>query len=416
MNYIIHVHHYYTEILFQKLFHNVKNRKVLDVSSNNLGTARVTFEFKGNDFNVFFDPEINDNEGVHIIDFFGVLRQRDHNRLFKDTQLMGSDSFTIIRRIAELIENKKNWIVCLFRTEKIFIKNDNANIKSDGTIQIEEIENQILRLSNHTILTDNIFINELVHNKYPNVYHPFTNIIFQWNEMVSIRWFYDYKNISDIMSPKYKMGYSIRAHKPLRVKTAEELVKIDGVFVSQTNVITNNSVQPKYREIEGAYFNDYDSEIDFQNLRVISNITVGLDYFLRILPMSKIQICDESWSNNTADYTSQYLSEKSIGLILANIPFICTHSYPYDCLTNLTGIRKHPFYDECKKYQGNSQLIAEFVKSFIDNFDVNYQLCKEWVEECHNIFMDRLLNENTMLDMIIDGPFSKRPMVTQPLL
>jgi hypothetical protein len=91
----------------------------------------------------------------------------------------------MIERMADLIQDKKNWVVCLFRTEKIFIKNDNAKVKTDGTIQIEEIENQILRLSNHFILTDNIFTNKIVLSKHPNLYNPFTNIIFQWNEMIS---------------------------------------------------------------------------------------------------------------------------------------------------------------------------------------------------------------------------------------
>ena len=119
--------------------------------------------------------------------------------------------------------------------------------------------------------------------------------------------------------------------------------------------------------------------------------------------MYKVQICDESWSDNVSDFTSQYLSEKTIGLVLANVPFICTHSYPYDCLTKLINAPKHPFYDESKKYQGNVDLFVEFVELFLSDFDKNYKLCKDWVQECHNIFMDRLYNENSMLDMIINN-------------
>lgn len=398
----IFVHHYYTDMLFQKFFHNVKNKEMVEVDNTNGAIRDITFEYGGKNFEVSFNPEINDDEGIHIIDFFGALRQRGQDINFENTEHRGSDSFAIIERMADLIEDKKNWVVCLFRTEKIFIKNDNAKVKTDGTTQIEEIENQILRLSNHFILTDNIFTNKIVLSKHPNLYNPFTNIIFQWNEMISIRWFYDYKNVSDVIVPKYKMGYSVRAHKPLRVKIAEELTQIEDIFVSQTNVIEHNSVQPKYRKIEGAYLNDYDSEIDFQNLRILTNITVGLDYFLRILPMSKIQICDESWAHNSANYHSQYLSEKSLGLILANIPFVSTHSYPYDCIMDLVGIRKHPFYDESKQYQGNAKLFADFVRTFISDFDNNYQLCKDWIKECHDIFIDRLHKENSMLDMMVN--------------
>ena len=412
----IYVHHYYTDILFQKFFHNVKNKRMSEIQNLEGAIRYITFDYGGKNFEVFFNPEINDNDGIHIIDFFGALRQRGQDRNFDGIEHRGSDSYAIIERIADLIEDKKNWIVGLFRTEKIFIKNDNAKVKTDGTSQIEDIENQILRLSNHFILTDNIFIDKIVLNKHPNLYNPFTNIIFQWNEMISIRWFYDYKNINDVIVPKYKMGYSVRAHKPLRVRIAEELTHIEDIFVSQTNVIEKNSIQPKYRKIEGAFLNDYDSDIDFQNLRILTNITVGLDYFLRILPMSKIQICDESWAHNSADYHSQYLSEKSLGLIIANVPFISTHSYPYDCLMELTGIRKHPFYDESKKYQGNAKLFADFIRTFISDFDNNYQLCKDWILECHNIFIERLHKENTMLDMIVNGPITNEPIPKRPLL
>jgi len=412
----IYVHHYYTDILFQKFFHNVKNKRMSEIQNLEGAIRYITFDYGGKNFEVFFNPEINDNDGIHIIDFFGALRQRGQDRNFDGIEHRGSDSFAIIERIADLIEDKKNWIVGLFRTEKIFIKNDNVKVKTDGTSQIEDIENQILRLSNHFILTDNIFIDKIVLNKHPNLYNPFTNIIFQWNEMISIRWFYDYKNINDVIVPKYKMGYSVRAHKPLRVRIAEELTHIEDIFVSQTNVIEKNSIQPKYRKIEGAFLNDYDSDIDFQNLRILTNITVGLDYFLRILPMSKIQICDESWAHNSADYHSQYLSEKSLGLIIANVPFVSTHSYPYDCLMELTGIRKHPFYDESKKYQGNAKLFADFIRTFISDFDNNYQLCKDWILECHNIFIERLHKENTMLDMIVNGPITNEPIPKRPLL
>jgi hypothetical protein len=166
-----------------------------------------------------------------------------------------------------------------------------------------------------------------------------------------------------------------------------------------------------YEKIDSIYFNDIDSEIDFQNIRGIDNLTIGLDFFLRILSMYKLQICDESWSDNASNYTSQYLSEKTIGLILANVPFICTHSYPYDCLTKLIDAPKHPFYEESKKYQGNVDLFVEFVETFLSDFDRNYKLCKDWVEECHNIFMDRLHNENSMLDMIINDEIKSREQI-----
>ena len=413
---VLYVHHYYNDLLFQKLFHNVKEKEIIEID-NEFGAIRdVTFKYKGIDWQVIFNPEINDEEGIHIIDFFGALRQRGQDKNFDGTQERGSECFAIMERIVELIGDKKNWIVSIFRTEKLFIKKDSTKVKLGGTEQIAEAELEILKLGNHQILTDNVFINDSVEKEYTNLHYPFTNIIFQWNEMVGIRWFYDYKNISEVINPKYKIGYSVRRHKPYRIRLAEKLLKIDDVFVSQTNSINEDISLTYYQKIDGAYFNDIDSEIDFQNIRTQQNLTIGFDFFLRILPMYKLQICDESWSDNTADFTSQYLSEKTIGLILAKVPFVCTHSYPYDCLDKLIKVRKHPFYEQSKKYQGNVDFFVDFIKEFLLDFDNNLKLCQDWVDECHNIFMERLHQENSMLDMLIESRIKGRKKTTKTLI
>lgn len=413
---VLYVHHYYNDLLFQKLFHNVKEKEIIEID-NEFGAIRdVTFKYKGIDWQVIFNPEINDEEGIHIIDFFGALRQRGQDKNFDGTQERGSECFAIMERIAELIGDKKDWIVSIFRTEKLFIKKDSTKVKLGGTEQIAEAELEILKLGNHQILTDNVFINDSVEKEYTNLHYPFTNIIFQWNEMVGIRWFYDYKNISEVINPKYKIGYSVRRHKPYRIRLAEKLLKIDDVFVSQTNSINEDISLTYYQKIDGAYFNDIDSEIDFQNIRTQQNLTIGFDFFLRILPMYKLQICDESWSDNTADFTSQYLSEKTIGLILAKVPFVCTHSYPYDCLDKLIKVRKHPFYEQSKKYQGNVDFFVDFIKEFLLDFDNNLKLCQDWVDECHNIFMERLHKENSMLDMLIESRIKGREKTTKTLI
>ncbi len=413
---VLYVHHYYNDLLFQKLFHNVKEKEIIEID-NEFGAIRdVTFKYKGIDWQVIFNPEINDEEGIHIIDFFGALRQRGQDKNFDGTQERGSECFAIMERIVELIGDKKDWIVSIFRTEKLFIKKDSTKVKLGGTEQIAETELEILKLGNHQILTDNVFINDSVEKEYTNLHYPFTNIIFQWNEMVGIRWFYDYKNISEVINPKYKIGYSVRRHKPYRIRLAEKLLKIDDVFVSQTNSINEDISLTYYQKIDGAYFNDIDSEIDFQNIRTQQNLTIGFDFFLRILPMYKLQICDESWSDNTADFTSQYLSEKTIGLILAKVPFVCTHSYPYDCLDKLIKVRKHPFYEQSKKYQGNVDFFVDFIKEFLLDFDNNLKLCQDWVDECHNIFMERLHKENSMLDMLIESRIKGREKTTKTLI
>ena len=114
-----------------------------------------------------------------------------------------------------------------------------------------------------------------------------------------------------------------------------------------------------------------------------------------------MQILDESWARESFDFASQYLSEKTFGLILAGIPFISTHSYPLHILEKILGIREHPFKKESIKIQGNPTHIALFIKSFMTDFDKNYILCKDWIDECRELFLNKLNNENSLLDLTI---------------
>jgi len=74
----LYVHHYYNDLLFQKLFHNVKEKKIIEIDNEYGAIRNVTFKYREIDCRVIFNPEINDEEGIHIIDFFGALRQRGH--------------------------------------------------------------------------------------------------------------------------------------------------------------------------------------------------------------------------------------------------------------------------------------------------------------------------------------------------
>lgn len=393
----IYVHHYFTDLLSQKLFHNVNNKTTNYISKE---ITEIEFDYLNQKFKVIFNPEINDNDGIHILDYYNSIKQKFEDRKFEGIDLNDADNFTIVERYKNLISNKKNWIITYFACEKCFINEEIREMVNDGTSQITKGENELNKLSNHYILSDNIHING-ESNKL-NLYNPFTNIIFQWNENVNIRVFYDYKNIFERLTPDYKIGYGIRVHKKHRIETANKLKELTDVFVSQTNVTTRYNGGPKYERIDGIYLNDYEGKTDFHNIFLNQNMSVGIDYFMRILSRSKIQICDESWSFTTKDYKSQYLSEKTIGLVLSNIPFVSTHPYVYECLNKLIGVRLHPFYDESKYYMGNVDKFTQFIKDFLNDFDNNHKLCVEWVQECHNLFMERIEKENSMLDFIIN--------------
>ena len=46
---------------------------------------------------------------------------------------------------------------------------------------------------------------------------------------------------------------------------------------------------------------------------------------------------------------------------------------------------------------------TEVVFDFLDDFDKNYELCKDWTNECHIEFLKRIQTENSFLDLYIKG-------------
>ncbi len=60
--------------------------------------------------------------------------------------------------------------------------------------------------------------------------------------------------------------------------------------------------------------------------------------------------------------------------------------------------------------------MRHFIKEFLSDFDNNLKLCQDWVDECHNIFMERLHKENSMLDMLIESKIKGRKKTTQTLI
>jgi hypothetical protein len=114
-----------------------------------------------------------------------------------------------------------------------------------------------------------------------------------------------------------------------------------------------------------------------------------------------MQILCESWSWDNREFSSQYLSEKTFALILAGIPFISTHEYPLQILQKILYLPPHPFFEESKRCKTNGKLFAEFVDKFLENFDENYLLCKEWSDLAHNRLMTSVETKNSLLDLIL---------------
>jgi hypothetical protein len=440
----IYIHHYYTDKLFFKIGHNTTNKvynienQINEVSElkseykkkpTNHRTpedgqcATITADYKNTKIEFIFNPEINDNEdGIHLLDFFAAFFQKDKDEKFKDNKpesIPNNIDVQFVKKIADLIENKNNWIVSFFRTEKCL------NDEGFKNTLFPNLQIEFDRLKNHKIVTDNYFIDNNLHKKYKNLFFAFTNTMFQWNELIGIRWYYEYGNVFKNLNQPYKLGYGIRAHKINRVRLAKKLVGTDGIFISQTNELENNNGQMQFERIEGTYLNSISGDTDFSDLNQIHNHFFkigqvgpgfGLDLYFRILPMAKMQLLDESWAWYPDNFKSQYLSEKTIGYVLANIPFISTHTYPLDILQSVLNLDKHPFYNQILEVQGNTDKLTEFIKDFVNNFDENYTICKNWCDICHNEFMKKMNEENSLIELITSNFKLEKSSVLKMLL
>lgn len=407
----IYVHHWFTDELFIKLAHNTINRVYQLQEFNNQRIGNVLCEYGGVHFEFIFNPELNFNsDGYHLIDFFTALRKKDSYEYYLDVDISdGVLDTPFIKKFVKLLEDKEGWIITLFRTEKILDKYDTIEYHTMN------LENEIIKLKNHTIITDNLFINDKLKFQYPNIHFALTNTIWQWNELINIRYWYEFSKVFERLTFDYKLMYSVRRHKPYRMNILLNLSKLnrDDIFLQRANFHINDTYteyDTVLSDIDNIKMNTLEGATDFQNLKLLDyEMGVEYDVFFRFLNLSKLQILDESWSWFKGDFTSQYLSEKSYGLILAKIPFIATHSYPLDIIQKCLNIRQHPFYNDFKKHKGDADKFVEFVSSFMDDFEINYKLCKDWIDECHLLLIEKIENENSLLQMLNDG-FEERKL------
>jgi hypothetical protein len=426
----IYVHHFYTKSLFYKLAHNTTNREyhlVGDVGS-------IFCEYFDKKFELIFNPEMNDNtDGYHLIDFLTILSQLNIDSKFSSIDCInkkkgdnahrgkwgaefGINDIPIMKWIADELQYRKNWIVFILRTEKSFIQYDLPSY-----YQILDLELQIDRLKNHHIFSDNYFINKTIESKYPNHNFLLTNTIYQWNELLSIRWYYEFKNIYEKLNPPYDLCFSMRYHKKNRTQIIKALanLKNNRIFLSRTNNCKNNEFfkeDIQLNKFKNINVNNWDGD-NFKDISYIENIEHYLDYIMRILPMAKLHILSETWDWYNGELTSNYLSEKTYGLVLSNVPFISTHTYPLDILQNVLNVKQYPFYNEIKESMGSEKKFSAFVDEFLKDYDKNLLLCKEWVNECHSKLMDRVDTKNSFFEIIIPGLLHNTPInVTKKLL
>jgi hypothetical protein len=382
----------------------------------------VVCKYKNIDIEFIFKREISfEDDGYHMLDyfnsFFNGVNDPKIGKIEPDRDYMERESQQILKIFIKLLRDcpkNQKWLIGYFRTEKILQTKDTSSIDKNWL----EIESLMGELKNHHFITDNIFLNKNLELQYPNFYYALTNTIFQWNEIIAIRWFYEFKQVYDKLTFDYDLMYSIKNHKINRVNIINELSKIqnDRLYLQHSDSLQNPSYIKYSPTIEHINTNSIVGDTDFSDVSWITNYLGYMDMFFRVLPKAKMQILCESWSWSSREFTSQYLSEKTVGLLLSGIPFISTHEYPLQMIEKMLDVPSHPFYDESKKCKTNGKLFAQFVDTFLQNFDENYKLCKEWSDLVHNKLMYKIENENSLLDLIIEGGLKKEFVVKKTLI
>jgi hypothetical protein len=199
----------------------------------------------------------------------------------------------------------------------------------------------------------------------------------------------------------------MRYHKRNRTNIINGLAKLndDRIYLSRVDNCINKEFSIFSKQLEKNINYNINNGDDFDDISWIENIEHYLDYLMRILPMSKMHILSETWDWKEGDFTSNYLSEKTYGFLLSNIPFISTHQYPLDIIHKILNVGYHPFYNEIKNVNGNPEKFVLFVKHFMQNYEDNKKLCIIWSDVVHNKLMNIINEENSFLKNVINNNF-----------
>lgn len=399
----LYIHHYYQKSTFYKLAHNTTDREYFIEN----GEGVVKCRYSNTDIELVFKQEISfEDDGYHLLDYFTALFygsqdpkigyiHRDEHYMEKETQQI----LSIYKNLLKDAPKNQKWIFTYFRTEKILQTND-TSIYDEKWFEIEQM---LSDLGNHHIVIDNVFLTNSSESKYPNFHFALTNTVFQWNEIIAIRWFYEFKQVYDKLNFDYDLMYSIKNHKINRVNIINELEKLNRskLLLQHSDALQNPDYKQRSPTIQHIKTNSVYGDNDFSDLTYIVNHQGYLDMFFRVLPKAKMQILCESWSWDNREFSSQYLSEKTFAFILAGIPFISTHEYPLQILQKILDLPPHPFYKDSVRCKTNGKLFAKFVDEFLDNFNENYILCKEWSDLAHSKLVELVETKNSLFDLII---------------
>lgn len=395
----VYIHHQFSKELFYKFFHNVGEVR-FDITDS---ISQVTFKDGDLNYTIIFDEtQTNKTDGYHLIDFLTYYVEQEN---------ISTAEIDTYKKISKVLDGKRNWIVSLMRTEKLLVTETIQGLKYNNESEhyIKEI------LKNNFVITDNVVLREnSLPNYFDNLFFVFSNSIFNWNSYINIRWFYEFKSVYEKLNFDYDISFSVRNPKPNRIELLKKLSQLKNpkLFLQISDFIYKNknfdldnidvNIIDSLSKLNGVKINKLEGEYDFDNISLLStwNHGIDLDLFFRYLSKSKIQILDESWSFTQADFKTQYLSEKTIGYILSGVPFIPTHTYPLEILNQILDIKPYPFFNQIKLVKGNPTKIVNFIEYFLKNFNYNYELIHEWTNDVHIKFMEKLNNENSLINLL----------------
>ena len=409
-----YVYHPLTIGLVYQLTHNTQNRVIDEKNS------KVTCTYNNVDMEFNFNNFRETEKGAFHIIVRQEMVTKDFGMIPEAREFLPDIGFPecIKHEYKALLDGLKwdlNWILLWNYGENSFV-----HLRRENISKCREIK-YLNELSKKSIfVSDNLFNNETdigVDSK--NFVNTLTNDVYVWNYLAHIRWASEFKNIYKNLNFDYKLGVSFRSPKPHRIQILELLARENNkdIFLSFSSAIFEeyrgtydhswsdihyDKLLEHIKTIPNVHLNDvgFDVKNDFENLYIVGNTEknqMEYDYYFRILPKSKVQLLDETHAYKNNIDIPMNLSEKTYILLLANIPFISTHHYPFDIIKNYIIDLDYPYYDEMVEVTTNPHKLVDFIKKFLENFDEMYPKIKDYTNKVHTELTNRLQSENSFL-------------------
>ena len=70
-------------------------------------------------------------------------------------------------------------------------------------------------------------------------------------------------------------------------------------------------------------------------------------------------------------------------------------------IETILNVPPHPFYNQALEYKNNPNLFIEFVDKFMQDYEKNHKLCKDWVTLCNEKLMNEVNTKNSFLDLLL---------------